>query len=71
MLPKHRAENRLRRRVIPRAIQTVVLQVARADHRCAQAAKVLPLNRLVQVGHQARARAADHAENRNEDRNEN
>ena len=71
MLPKHRVENRLRRKVIPRVIQAVVLQVARVDHQCAQAAKVLPRNRLVQVDHQAGARVADHAENRNEDRNEN
>ena len=71
MLPKHRVENRLRRKVIPRVIQAVVLQVAREDHQCAQAAKVPPRNRLVQVDHQAGARVADHAENRNEDRNEN
>ncbi len=70
MLPKHRAKNRLRRRVIQRVIQIVAQPVARADHLCAQAAKVLPRNRLIQVGHQARARAADHAENRNEDNNE-
>ena len=71
MLPKHKVESRLRRRIILRAIQSVVLQVGRVGHHIAQIA-VAGLHQKPQAlaAHPVANQAVDREENRSEDNNE-